>query len=162
MKNHSKGFTLVEIMIVLAIIGLIVSIAVPAFLKNRHDARGMAANNELEYIFSAKRQLAFKLNAKPGDVIEVTNDQLEVYMQGVTIADGSPDGGTYIVGRLVDARGEIIIPICSSEQNAAYNGVTNGQAGLFIHRGSFIQDPKTGLYSRDPLLTFADSATTSP
>ena len=35
-ERSQSGFTLVEIMIVLAIIGLIVSIAIPAFLKNEH------------------------------------------------------------------------------------------------------------------------------
>ncbi len=46
-NSNRKGFTLVEIMIVLAIIGLIVSIAVPAFLKNRRDAQGSACNGQL-------------------------------------------------------------------------------------------------------------------
>lgn len=38
MKNKvSKGFTLVEVMIVVAIVGLLFAIAIPSFLKNKND-----------------------------------------------------------------------------------------------------------------------------
>lgn len=151
-----KGFTLVEIMIVMAIIGLIVSIAIPAFLKNRRDALGSATNAELDSIFSAKEQLAFKLNARPGQVIAVTAAMVEVYMRGVVIADGAPDGGTYTIGTLVDGNGFIVIPTCSSENSDPDgDGVTHAQEGLFIHRRSFQQDNVTGFFQRDPTFTFA-------
>ena len=157
MKKRIKGFTLVEIMIVLALMCVIVAIAIPAFMKNRHDAQGSVTNNDLDSIYSAKEQLAFRLNTRPGDVITVTDAQVEAYMRGVAISEGSLDGGTYSVGTLIDATGEIVVPVCSSElRDWDGDGVTNGQEGLFIHRRSFIQDPKTGLYSRDPRHTFAD------
>src|SRR3990170_4730381 len=141
----NRGFTLVEIMIVLAIIGLIVSIAVPAFIKNRRDAQGSAANAELDSIYSAKEQIAFKLNARPGQVIPVTDAQIEAFMRGKTIADGAPDGGTYTVGTLIDGNGIVVIPTCSSEiLDPDGDGVTHGQEGLFIHRRSYVRDTATG------------------
>ena len=155
-QRSSKGFTLVEIMIVLAIIGLIVSIAVPAFLKNRRDAQGSAANAELDSIYSAKEQIAFKLNARPGQVIAVTDAQVEAYMRGVVIADGAPDGGVYTVGTLIDGNGQVVIPTCASETlDPDGDGLTNSMEGLYIHRRSFLQDAATGYYTRDPQFTFA-------
>jgi prepilin-type N-terminal cleavage/methylation domain-containing protein len=155
-KRSNSGFTLVEIMIVLAIIGLIVSIAIPAFLKNRRDAQGSAANAEIDSIYSAKEQIAFKLNARPGQVIAVTDTQVEAYMRGVTLADGAPDGGTYTVGTLIDGNGIVVIPTCSSEVlDPDADGVTHGQEGLFIHRRSYLRDTGTGLHTRNPLYTFA-------
>lgn len=42
MKRNTKGFTLVEIMIVVAIIGILVGIAVPGFIKAREKAQANA------------------------------------------------------------------------------------------------------------------------
>ena len=164
MKQNRKGFTLVEILIVLAVIGLIVSIAVPAFLKNRHHSQGREANETLKQIYRAKERIFSKRVPSPGEAAAVSNGTIEVQLldmniDGIDVDAGSLDGGTYAVGTLVDASGVIVIPTCSSElKDSDGDGVTNGQEGLFIHLPAFIQNQKTGLYHRDQRYTFADEA----
>jgi len=58
MKKMKQGFTLVEIMIVVAIIGLLAAIAIPSFVKSRNTARTNACINNLRQIDSGKEQLA--------------------------------------------------------------------------------------------------------
>ena len=69
--NHKSGFTLVEIMIVVAIIGLLAAIAIPNFVRARETAQQNACINNLRQIDSAKQQWALETrqgtNATPAE-----------------------------------------------------------------------------------------------
>ena len=64
--NRKSGFTLVEIMIVVAIIGLLAAIAIPNFVKARQTAQKNACINNLRQIDGAKEQWALETNASTG------------------------------------------------------------------------------------------------
>lgn len=55
-----KGFTLVEIMIVVAIIGLLAAIAIPSFMRARTTSQKNACINNLRQIEAAKDQYALE------------------------------------------------------------------------------------------------------
>ncbi len=63
-QNYKKaGFTLVEIMIVVAIIGLLAAIAIPNFVRARTTAQQNACINNLRQIDGAKQQWALENRA---------------------------------------------------------------------------------------------------
>ena len=66
-----KGFTLVEIMIVVAIIGIIIAIAVPAFLRARENSRGRACQENLTKIDGSKEQYALEFKLANGAAVTV-------------------------------------------------------------------------------------------
>jgi prepilin-type N-terminal cleavage/methylation domain-containing protein len=63
MKGKNAGFTLVEIMIVVLIIGILLAIAVPNFVKARQNSRVQTVVGNLKQIESAKEQWAMDTGA---------------------------------------------------------------------------------------------------
>jgi prepilin-type N-terminal cleavage/methylation domain-containing protein len=61
--SRKSGFTLVEIMIVVAIIGLLAAIAIPNFVRARTTSQQNACINNLRQIDGAKQQWALEFKA---------------------------------------------------------------------------------------------------
>ena len=92
LRKNSKGFTLVEIMIVVAIIGLLAAIAVPNFVQARQTARTNACINNLRLIDAAKEQLALETNRTDGDAV-ANGAALDNYLKGGFAATQCPVSG---------------------------------------------------------------------
>lgn len=64
-RNKRQGFTLVEIMIVVAIIGLLAAIAMPSFAKARRNAQVAAQMNDLRILEDAFQLYAMENKGFP-------------------------------------------------------------------------------------------------
>jgi len=103
--RKESGFTLVEIMIVVAVIGLIASIALLNFIRARETSQATLCSQSLERLDGAKAQAAFAFNLGNNDV--PSDAQLIPFFGapfGATVNGSTelcPAGGTYAVNDLV-------------------------------------------------------------
>ena len=73
LSSRRGGFTLVEIMIVVAIIALLAAIAVPGFLRARKRSQASRILNDLRMIDAECDQYAIETNRTTGNAVAVTD-----------------------------------------------------------------------------------------
>jgi prepilin-type N-terminal cleavage/methylation domain-containing protein len=126
MKNNTSrkaGFTLVEIMIVVAIIGLLAAIAIPNFVKARATSQANACINNLRQMDGALQQWALEMKQQPSSSYQLTD--LYPYIKlansnGTSVLPPCPAGGVYTAGTVVTNS-----PTCSLSTLASYPHLLN-------------------------------------
>jgi len=92
MKQNRKGFTLVEIMIVVAIIGILAAIAIPNFIKSRKQSQMNACIANLKQIQGAKEQ------ALLAGITTLNATTLFGSDKYIKVEPTCPAGGSYTIG----------------------------------------------------------------
>ena len=116
--SKKSGFTLVEIMIVVAIIGLLAAIAIPNFIRARTTAQKNACINNLRQIDGAIQQWA--LENKQGATSSPKFTDISGYLKNSVIC---PSGGTtfadsYSIGTVADKPTCIKVGGAANDPNA--------------------------------------------
>ncbi|MGQ9658022.1 MAG: competence type IV pilus major pilin ComGC [Fimbriimonadales bacterium] len=109
-RSRARGYTLIEILIVVMIIGILLAIAVPSMFNASERARANACRANLRQIQAAKEQWAL-VNRRPGTATPSWANLVPQFLQR---QPQCPSGGTYTL-RNVRTR-----PTCSIGGSHSY------------------------------------------
>jgi type IV pilus assembly protein PilA len=87
-KNSKKGFTLVEIMIVVVIIGLLAAMAIPAFQQVRENSQNKTIVNNLRQLYSAAQQYFLEEGATQAAYAALVGTTTDKYIKNINRVRG--------------------------------------------------------------------------
>ena len=121
-SKNRRAFTLIEIMIVVLIIGILLAIAVPNFVRARESSRQKACVGNLKQIYSANQQWAMD-NKVPATTAPPAVATLSGSGNYMNATPACPAGGTY--AQPTDISGD---PTCSygTTGGSSFNHAING------------------------------------
>ena len=99
--TSKSGFTLVEIMIVVAIIGLLAAIAIPNFVKARTTSQANACINNLRQLDGAVQQYALEKKLSSTDTYGLSDLKPYIKLDSAGNIPACPGNGTYSSGTQV-------------------------------------------------------------
>jgi prepilin-type N-terminal cleavage/methylation domain-containing protein len=95
-RNGKSAFTLIEIMIVIAIIGVLAAIAIPNLIRSRLTTEKNACIKNLQEIEGAKQQWALEKHLNGG--ADTVIPEVDTYIKGGS--PSCPGGGRYTYGKI--------------------------------------------------------------
>lgn len=101
-RNNHRGFTILEVMIVVTLIGILLAISVPGFIKAREKARQTTCQENLIQIDSAVQRWMIDESIPSGIDINVTLEYLVGEKQYLRRMPDCPSSGTYILHNTED------------------------------------------------------------
>ncbi len=116
-KQRRGGFTLVEIMIVVAIIALLAAIAVPGFLRARKRSQATRILNDLRLIDAAVDQYAIETNRSSNDSVKYS-DWRDYLKKGTALYNT----GTNLLGHTY---GDQTVDTIPKVPSASYNALSD-------------------------------------
>lgn len=106
MRLSHKGFSLMEIMVIVAVLALLAAIAVPNFVNAKRKAETNFCVNNLSILDTAKKQWARDNKIPTGQLCRW--DDIKPYIPEESSLSSCPAGGSYTIGP-VGAK-----PVCST------------------------------------------------
>jgi prepilin-type N-terminal cleavage/methylation domain-containing protein len=133
-QSHSSGFTLVEIMIVVAIIALLAAIAVPSFLRARKRSQATATLETCRMIDAAKDQYAIE-NGKSSGITPAGADLAVYVKKGTKLYNdltGTGGKGIDALGTTIETNGIDVAPNVATTTKSTLSDALNNAPDVFF------------------------------